>query len=570
MRGRWRVVAGIAGPLVLLTALYLGLAWFAGQHLPSGASVAGVDVGGFTPTEAAEVLERRRVPLEAGTVRLGLADGARDVRVADLGLSIDVAATLADETSFSLDPRDLWWRLSGGGPLPIRARLDEARAASTLTGVAASTDRPVVEAQIAFTGGVVDARRSQVGYRLDTPATIAALREAWPQSSQIEAVVERTAPTVAPQDLDRLVETVAEPAVRAPLTLVAGRTPATLKPAVFAPSLAMVPSANTLVLQVDPGRMRDIVTAALPASDTAPVDAAVVLRDGRPQIVPAVTGREVDAATTAKNVAAALATPARRAAVALTARAPAVTTEKATSWGIRAPIGRASVATSLGPPASDGSDAANVAAGADRLDGAIVAAGARFSLAALLGDLAGYRLAPEIASRGWVLTQGGGLSQLASAVSEAAYRAGLRIESRTPHQVALPGFAPGWDATYPGADLTFTGDATTAVLVQAAVNGDRLTVTLWGTPGPSVELTTGERTAVVAPTPRVDAAPDCVAQPLSAEGFDVLATRTIIPASGAPQAESKTVHYDPLDPIECAASPDGDAAPTPDPSRSPG
>ncbi len=90
----WLVGGGVAASVVVFVLLVFGLLFVIAilpDRIPAGVSIAGVDVGGKTVADATDALSSS---LPAQT--LTLTDGARSwvVSPADLGISIDVAATM--------------------------------------------------------------------------------------------------------------------------------------------------------------------------------------------------------------------------------------------------------------------------------------------------------------------------------------------------------------------------------------------------------------------------------------------------------------------------------------------
>lgn len=545
---RWRLAVSLA----VLGGLYVALAFVLGRHLPIRASVDGVEIGGLTASAARDRLADHLDDLEGAPVEVRLGPLRRTLDPAASGLAIDLDGTLAGQTGFSLDPRRVWFRLTGGGPIPARGHVAAGDLTAAVTDLAAAVDRPLVEAAVTFTGGHVDVVRSQSGLAVDVPGTVEALANAWPGRA-VTGVVDVTEPAVAPDRVDTAVETVAVPAVAAPLTLVVGARSAALPPARFAPALSMVPADGDLALRVDPARMAGIARGAFTRFERAPVETGLRVDRSAVVVVPGTPGVALAEPATARNVEVALARagPARRAAIALTSRPPTRTPAQVAAWGVSAPL--ASVAV----PGGDAAQAPNVARALAAVNGAVLPPGSTFSLGSALGPRSatgGYVTAPTTLGG---VEAGGGVDRVASALFEAALRAGASVPSRTAHPSLPAGTRPGLDAALgsPEPDLVVTNDTPGGLLVTAG--GGRLA--LWGRPGATVTLTVGPRRDVQPAGTLLDPAPGCVARPGS-DGFAVDVRRTVTRAGAPARTDVLTSAYAPREAVTCAAPP---LAPTP-------
>ena len=563
----------LAGSLLVFVTLYVALAFVVGRQLPSRAVVAGVHLGGMTPTAAVERLEAKLGPTLDAPITLKLASTVTTARPKELGLSVDLHRTVSQATGFSLDPRRVWWQLAGGGEVPLSVDLDTGVAAQALADDVTAVDRPVREAAVTFVDGAVQVVRPQEGQRVDLAGTLARLRSQWPPTQEgvrattVTAVVQTVPSAVSDAELDRVVTAVARPAVAEPVRAVLGRSPTTLAARDVGQALRMVVEGRTLALRVDAPALAEVLQARIPQIDTEPVDATLRLRDGRPEVVDAVPGRRLDdRSTAAAALVAVQASGAARTMPVHTREAPAaLTTQEARSWRVDTAVGSAEVAAAVaGLPDADVARS-NAASGAAALDGRVVPAGSALSLGQALGDPAGrYADAAEPEAGGLVSRPGGGLSQLASALYAAGWQAGLDLGPRRPHAVYLPDYPLGLDAVYawPDADVTLTNPGPAPLLVAATVSGDRLVVTLWGRRDTVVDSRVGPRRSVTEATAREDLGADCVEQPLAAPGFEVEVSREVTRGRDRRPPQQETVRYEPLHPVTCPAPP-MPVAPTP-------
>ena len=138
----------------------------------------------------------------------------------------------------------------------------------------------------------------------------------------------------------------------------------------------------------------------------------------------------------------------------------------------------------------------NLRLGVTLLDDTLVAPGATFSLNDTLGERTeerGFRSAPVIIGTRYEEEVGGGTSQVATTVFNAAWEAGLRITERNPHSLYISRYQLGRDATvyWPSLDLRFVNDTDQWVLVKGFAESDGITVSIYGGERRRVESSEG-------------------------------------------------------------------------------
>lgn len=188
---------------------------------------------------------------------------------------------------------------------------------------------------------------------------------------------------------------------------------------------------------------------------------------------------------------------------------PDITTDKANHLGIRELIGEGHSLFYHSIP----SRIHNVALGASRVNGVLVAPGEVFSFDKALGDVSaftGYQQAYVIQNGKTVLGDGGGICQVSTTFFRAILNAGLPIVERHAHAYRVGYYEedspPGIDATIfvPSVDLKFKNDTGNYILVQSQVDLDNLSLAfyLYGTKdGRQVTMTTPVITNQTAPPP---------------------------------------------------------------------
>jgi vancomycin resistance protein YoaR len=224
---------------------------------------------------------------------------------------------------------------------------------------------------------------------------------------------------------------------------------------------------------------------------------------GKVKVVPHENGRELDMRKTPRALlAAALArSPAARvAAVEIVPKTPARTTAEAKAMGINGLVG--GYTTIYGGIANR---IHNVQLVARLIDHTLIPPGTQFSFNRTTGERTaekGFLEAPVIINGELQTGLGGGVCQVSTTVFNAAYEAGLPIDSRTNHALYISHYPQGRDATvnYPDIDLRFRNDTKKWLLLRAFVGSSSLTVNLYGTPtGRRVESETGPLVVTGAP-----------------------------------------------------------------------
>lgn len=179
---RARTLLLIAGGFLLIAAIGVGvLGWnarAAGDTIPKGVTVAGVDVGGLSPAEARRKLERTvgRPAERAVVVDVNGRKVELTAREAGVALSFDGAIQRAVERGEDGNFIARGWReLTGGevdGNEKVTVAVDGRAVDAFIERIAKSVDKPAVDASLALAVDSVSVNDSQDGSRLDNPAQL--------------------------------------------------------------------------------------------------------------------------------------------------------------------------------------------------------------------------------------------------------------------------------------------------------------------------------------------------------------------------------------------------------------
>jgi vancomycin resistance protein YoaR len=478
---RRRPVITVLAVTFLIGLVYLvPAAIMAGKVLP-GTSVAGVDLGGLNPREAADRLRERLGGQADADIAVKVGDRRFAVSPAKAGLSFDVEGTVASSRSGFPGPFDL---LGSFGEHPTRPRVlvDGAKLAKQIDAIAEATDQEAYQGAIRFKGldPVVSAPRA--GHSLDQDAAAQTIEDAYLGTGAPIHLPTRVDPPKATEADLRKALPDARKAVEKPFTLVNGDRSATLSPDVVAANLTYVPDRTGAIRPVfDAREAVKSVQAALLDPATAPRDASFGIVDGKPTLIPGRTGKGVDTDRLANDIEDAITSGGDRTIqVALTTTRPLLDDQEARSLGIREKLAEYSTTYAC----CDGA-AQNIHAAVELVNGHIVRPGETFSLNQILGrpdEERGFTEGPVVRDGRLVKGLGGGVSQFATALYNAVFYAGLKDVEHTPNAFYVRGLPVGRDATvsYPGTDYRWKNDTSHGVLVQATSTGTKLTVTLWG------------------------------------------------------------------------------------------
>ncbi|NIH87619.1 VanW family protein [Amycolatopsis granulosa] len=553
---RAAIVAGSV--LGVLAALYAVDLLVSQGTVPRGVTVAGVDVGGLKRSAAEDKLRAEIEPrlTEAVAVRAGDITAAIDPGSA--GLSLDWPSTLDQAGDQPLNPFTRVASLFTDREVGVVTHADEARLTAAVEQLRARTDRPPTEGTIRFEGAKPVAVTPQPGQQLDAAGARNEVLSHWAAGRTLTLPVTTTPVRVTTEAVQATLDGFARPAVSTPLVIRGEGAVATLPPEAVAAALAFEPGGGgTLVPKVDHNKLIAAAAPQLKPSEKEGKDAQIVFEGGRPAVQPSVDGKGVDWNPTLQPVFDLLKAPGKHELVAKYQTTPAkVTTEQANQLGITEVIGEF---TTSGFATDSG---VNIRTVAQKVNGAIVKPGETFSLNGFTGPRGaaqGYVEAGVIENGAPAREVGGGISQFATTLYNAAYFAGLKDAGHKEHSYYISRYPAAREATVfqspNGAsviDLKFTNDSGTGVAIQTIWTPSSITVKLWGTKRYTVESIPGERTNFVPPQEKPGPAENCHAS-AGAQGFTSTDTRVLRDAKSGREVrrETRTVRYNPQPKIIC-------------------
>ncbi len=567
---------------------------YAGRIFP-GVSVAGVDLSGMRPSDAAVKLNEALSYPITGKILFRDGEKAWIASPAELGMVFDPSssATAAYRLGRS---GGLFGALSGqiraagrGVSVPPAVIFDQRVAYQYLSQIASQIDQPVAEASLSLNGTDVVTKPGQVGRELKIDATLIYLAAQLQTFSdgEVQLVVQE----IQPQVLDVSAQAdVARQILSQPLTLTIPNAaaddpgPYVYNPQVVANLLAAqrVQDGDQGKVQValNPTALRDLLVPVKTQVDRLPSEAKFIFNDETRQLdlmADSQIGRAVDVDASIKAINEAVGRGEHTVSLVINETQPKISgTATAQELGITQLV---SSYTSYFY-GSSAERIQNIETASKQFHGLLVAPGETFSMGQHLGDVSlenGFAEALIIYGGKTIKGVGGGVCQVSTTLFRTAFFGGYPIVERTPHayrvsyyeQTASGADDPtlaGLDATvyFPLVDFKFTNDTPYWILMETYVNVSARTLTwkFYSTPdGRTVSWnTTGPTNVVSAPAPSFEENPELGKNELkqvdwAANGADITVTRTVSRNGAVLYQDNISTHYEPWQAI-CQYGPD--------------
>ncbi|WP_338750710.1 VanW family protein [Janibacter alittae] len=558
--GRGRLLAAVGFVILVVVALYVAAAYYFGDRVPGDTTVEGVAIGGMTQAEARTALSEGLADEAAESVVVTVDDEERTIDPADAGLSYDYEASLDGLTGFSLNPVNLWAQATGGIDRAVEVDVDEQALATAVDAATEGMDSKPVEGTVKLDGATVKTRASKAGLTVDRDELTNDIAEGWPDQHEFEAPTSRPEPELTQTEIDTFVTKELRPLIAGPVTVKTadpdgGKISFAVTPEQLALAVSVTTEDGALATTVDESIAAEVTaTAAKDSGEFPAAEDAVVSRSGSGfDVAPSSTGLTLVTEGVGSKVVEAMGTSGdeRVVTASTTKTQPELTTQEAKN---SLPNETLSTFTTYLPP--NPVRTANIRLAARTLNGAYVAPGETFSLNQRLGERTaakGYKQAGVIYNGRLAEDYGGGISQLSTTLFNAVFFSGAKIEEFHPHSFYISRYPEGREATisWPNLDNRFTNDTGAGILIDAAVNGNEVTVTFHGRKKyDDVTAAKSPRRNVVEPERITDDSKKCVPQSPN-PGFTVDITRNFIQGGSTVKSSSFTTVYDAADHIVC-------------------
>lgn len=557
---------------------------FAGRIFP-GVSVAGVDLSGLSPNEAALKLSQTLSYPNTGKILFRDGEQVWLASPAELGMVFDPTAS-ANAAYNHGRKGGIFAALSGqisarglGADVAPVVIFDQRVAYAYLQNIAMQVNQPVAEAVLRVDGTNVISEPGRLGRSLNLDATLIYLGAQLQsfRDGEVPLVIQETAPRlldVAPQaDLARVM--LSQPfTITLPNSGSGDPGPWTFDIPVLANMLTvnMIDSGGVPQMQVglDPNAMRETLSELKVLVDRNPKEPRFVFNEGTGQIEPiaaSAIGRVMDVEASIVAINGALQRGEHSVNLVVTEQQPSVT-DRATG----AELGVIQLVAEQTTYFYGSSEARiqNIVTAASQYHGLLVAPGQTFSMGSVLGDVSlenGYAEALIIYGGRTIKGVGGGVCQVSTTLFRTVFFAGFPVIERYSHAYRVPYYEmdasgsvdtqfAGMDATvyFPLVDFKFQNDTPYWMLMETYVNVAARTLT-WKiystTDGREITWeTTGTQNTVPAPEPVFEENPELEANEMkqvdyAAEGADVTVTRTVWRGGLVYFTDQFHTHYEP-------------------------
>ncbi len=555
MRGK--VVAGVLAGLLGAGALgAAGLIVLNDSEALPGTTVAGRAVGGLDEEALRDTVDRLAAARTQGGLPVTADDLTdqvdRSVTRVDVDATVQAALDAGRDSTVARVLGPLLGAAGGdtGRPVDLAITVDETALQTEVERLATVVDRAPDPGGIEVRGTSVTGRAPRAG-RLLGVGSADLLRPALQEgrTQPLDLPVLEQAPPTSPADVDAVVER-ARRALAGPYRLTKDAETLVVTPAEIGPLLSSPVDAGRLVLRLDLPALNALVAEKAEALEQPASEAGFVVAgappvvDGKgdlswvPQpaqvsVTPGATGLAVDVDPATARLSELILAGERtlQRELPLVVVEPELTTAAAETAGVRTLIGTFTTSFQAGQPR-----ATNIRRIAEIVDGSYLAPGETFSLNGTAGrrtKARGFVADGAIVDGELVDEVGGGVSQFATTLFNAAFFAGLPIPAHQPHSFYISRYPPGRESTvyFGSIDVKITNDTGRGILVQTSSTAGSVTVALYGD--------NGGRQVSASHGPRI---------PREGGGFRIAVTRTITGGDGVGGTRVFRTAYDPEPP----------------------
>jgi len=480
-----------AAPLLvvaLITTAWAIDGWLSSDRVARSVTLAGTSVGNETPDELDRSVDELATELPATAVEIDAGDFTLTTTAGDLGLSVDRARTVDRVMDIGRDDplpvRPVRWLQSwfGERSADVALTIDSEQLATALIDLEGERRTEPVEPTLDATAEEVRVVPGTPGQELTVNDVVAALPRtlgdiARPITVAVELTV--TDPSISDEQVAELAGRANEVTVAA-ITLAAGGTSTEVDGAAFRPGFAMSVVEGTPTLTLSDDVAAEVLAAEVPTRAN-PTGVTFDLPGGVP--VP-VGGQDAQVCCTVEApqmIVAALLGGETTIELPTRLETAAQGREWAAGLGVREIVGSFTTNHQCCE-----SRVTNIQRMADLLRGTLIPPGTTFSV----NDTVGRRTAEKGFVEGGVIQDGefttdigGGVSQFATTMFNAAFFGGLDIPSYKMHSKYISRYPFGREATlaFPSVDLKIRNDTEYGIVVWPTYTSTSITVQLWST-----------------------------------------------------------------------------------------
>ena len=482
-------MAGVLVLVLVVAGVILGgIALSERRTIPAGTTIAGVGVGGMTRDEAAAAVLPVAQARVARSIRLIGPRG--EARVTGRALGARPLLDPALDEALDAGPAERLLRhvgLGKAGAISVVYRLGPVRAAELANRLDSRFGEQPRNAGLAVRNGTVTVTAPAPGTLVDRGTLRQGLRTL---PAELGIPLRRQAPTVGIAEA-RIAQRTATRLLDAPREVRFRDASAVLSPAALGDLVTARAVAGRLQVGLDPEGLRTALLPRLGRFEREPAAARFVVEGNRVRVAPAAPGRRLDGERIGASLVTNLAARAHRARFVVAQ--PKLTTEAAKKLRITELVSEFTTNYPCCPPR-----VTNIKRAAALLDGTIILPGKKFSLNDALGkrtEAKGFVSAPQIFNGRFEEAVGGGISQVATTLFNAAFFSGIELVDHRAQQFYISRYPMGREATvsWGGPELVFRNDWPAAILMKLQAGDGGITVRFFSTKlGRRVTTTTGK------------------------------------------------------------------------------
>ncbi|AGU15917.1 hypothetical protein CARG_09105 [Corynebacterium argentoratense DSM 44202] len=511
------------------------------DRVPRGTTVAGVNIGGMSKPQAEKILQEQLPTSAPITVTAG--NLTAEFNPAASGLSLDLPATIERAGTPRLNPVARISSLFNTHEVGVVSVVNTATFNPAVTQLAQQLTAAPTNAALDLATGPT---QPVDGQHVDQDELADKLQRGWLAPVTIDAIVD---PPEIGADALAAAQAIADKATSSDVIAKGRDAQGVITPGRMQEILHFIPEGGQLRPDLDAERARDILMEGLALSERPLKNATFKLVSGKPTVIPSSDGVKIEwnLEDLPNHI---IGDAPREFDVTYTDKPATYTTEMAEKATFNNTVGEF---TTGGFSSASG---VNIRRVAQMVDGAVVAPGETFSLNGYTGPRG---TAQGFVESGIILNGradkavGGGISQFATTLYNAAYFAGMDDVAHTPHSYYISRYPAGREATvYEGAiDLQFKNTTLNPVIIRASANDSTVTVSLIGTKSVNVQSIPGAWTNPTQPNTVEVHGPDC--SPSSGvPGFTTTDTRVVTGLDGREISRTTTTtKYDPAPIVKC-------------------
>lgn len=548
----WRITLGVIVGLLLIVGIAYTWDVIANQgKVPRATSVGGVDISSMERTAAVEKLARELGDVETKPVNVTSGEKSSQLVPAESGLTLNYQKAVDGIPDASYNPvTRLFSFVKATKEIPVAVDIDDTALDGALERVKNELSFAPKDGMLELNNGQLKVTKPVLGQTVEPDDLKNSITENWLDPAGVEVEPVEVEPAINDDAIEAMRTGDVAKALDNPLTIngennVAG----TLRKDEIAQFVSIEAKDGKLELKVDTPKAQQLFEERMDGAQVPGQNAKISFSGDKMNVTPSVDGSIIDWEKTLKDFDKRVKGDERTWDADYKPDPAEYTTEMAEKATFNDTVSEFSTG------GFSGASGENIRRVAAQVDGAVVNPGETFSLNGYTGPRGtaqGYVESGIIINGHSGTAVGGGISQFATTLYNAAYFAGFEDVAHTPHSYYISRYPAGREATvYEGSiDLQFKNTTNTPVRIETSFGGGKITVRFKGVKTYNVESVNNGRWATTQPT-RMSVGENC--SPSSgAPGFTTSDTRIIKDLSGREVSrETTTTVYDPQPIVSC-------------------